>query len=271
MYHETTEYNDTWSLFIGASIIIKNYTRGRTLNTELLRECMNTQIMPFQTYVKKGFGLSVSEADFIAKFPLPKDGNRIFFLLEILDLVDRVCFHRLDKIVLSDARKSELMKNKEKILDLASVDAGDYLYGDSYRYNWIHSEVMAILYRVSQSHSIHMSKKLKNNVEKLASIIAFNLDTDRIGFTFIELIAATNAELEKKGITKDSVAYRVNKHSELNKSQVKDILDGEQNDTGLRMFGEIARAVGTDTMLLFEKAEQTATNRENGKNPPAKS
>lgn len=271
MYHETTEYNDTWSLFIGASIIIKNYTRGRTLNTELLRECMNTQIMPFQTYVKKGFGLSVSEADFIAKFPLPKDGNRIFFLLEILDLVDRVCFHRLDKIVLSDGRKSELMKNKEKILDLASVDAGDYLYGDSYRYNWIHSEVMAILYRVSQSHSIRMSGKLKNNVEKLASIIAFNLDTDRIGFTFIELIAATNAELEKKGITKDSVAYRVNKHSELNKSQVKDILDGEQNDTGLRMFGEIARAVGTDTMLLFEKAEQTATNRKIGKNPPAES
>jgi hypothetical protein len=265
MYQETTESSDTWALFIASSIITKNYTRGRTLNSDLLRECMNTQVMPFQTYVRKGYGLSVSEADFIAKFPLPENVSRTFFLLEILDLADKVCFHRIDRIIISKDRKTELMINKEKILALASVDAGDYLYGDSFRYSWIHSEVMAILYRCSLNHSVRMSVKLKNNVEKLASIIAFNLNTDRIGFTFKELMAVTNCELVKKGLTKDSVAYRVNKRVGLNKSQLKNILDGEQKNTSLTMIGEIAGAIGTDTTLLFEKAEQTAMNRRNGK------
>jgi hypothetical protein len=265
MYEETTEYSDTWTPFLTASRITKNYTRGRKLNSDYLGDVMNLQTGAIQTYVRKGFGLSLSEADFIAGFPLPEEVERIYFLFEILDLTDRVCFHRLDKIILSDDRKSELEKAKGKILTPVSGDAGDYLYSDSFRYSWIRSEVWAVLHRCGLNPAVPASEELINNVGKLASILAYDLDTNRIEFTFRELIAAINAELVKKGITKESVAYRVNKRDGRNNTQLKNILNGEQEDTSLTMIGEIAGAIGTDTTLLFEKAEQTAMNRRNGK------
>ena len=266
MYEETTEYSDAWTPFLAASKNTKNYTRGRKLNSDYLGDVMNLQTGAFQTYVRKGYGLSASAADFIAEFPLPEEVERIYFLSEILDLTDRVCFHRLDKIILSDERKSELEKAKGEILALASGDAGGYLYSDSFRYFWIRSEVWAVLHRCGLNPAVPASEELINNVEKLASILAYDLDRDRIGFTFKELIAVTNAELVKKGRTKDSVAYRVNKHSGLNKSQVKNILDGEQKDTSLTMIGEIARAIGTDTILLYAEAERVALTRVYGIN-----
>ena len=269
MYEETTEYSDAWTPFLAASKNTKNYTRGRKLNSDYLGDVMNLQTGAFQTYVRKGYGLSASAADFIAEFPLPEEVERIYFLSEILDLTDRVCFHRLDKIILSDERKSELEKAKGEILALASGDAGGYLYSDSFRYFWIRSEVWAVLHRCGLNPAVPASEKLINNVAKLASILAYDLDRDRIGFTFKELIAVTNAELVKKGRTKDSVAYRVNKHSGLNKSQVKNILDGEQKDTSLTMIGEIARAIGTDTILLYAEAERVALTRVYGINTSA--
>ncbi len=266
MHHDTTEYSDALDLFLTAAITTKNSNRGRKLNTDYLRDCMNIQTQAFQTYVRKAYGLSLSEADFIIRFPLPEGVERIYFLLEILDLADKVCFHRIDSIILSNDRKSELMKLEGKIPGLTSSGAENYLYGEGYKYSFIRSGVWAVLYRLGLSPAVPASGKLITAVEKLASIIACDLDRDRVEFSFHELTDVINAVRLRKGLTKDALAYRVKRR---HNSQVKALLDGKQKSTGLTMIDEIATALDTTTTLLYEEAEKAAANRRKGKNTPA--
>ena len=262
MHHDKTEYSDALDLFLTATVTTLNSTKGRKLNSDYLGDFKNIQTRAFQTYVRKGYGLSASGADFIIRFPVPEGVEKIYFVLETLELIKKMCFHRLDKIILSDERKSELEKAKGKILSLVASDADSYLYSDSFRYTWICSEVWAVLHRCGLNPAVPVSEELINNVEKLSSIIAFDLDTKRVQFTFKELTSVINAMLVMKGLTKKTLAYRVNR----NNTQVKQLLNGKQKDTGLTMIDEIATALGTTTTLLFEEAERVAMTRVYGKN-----
>ena len=227
------------------------------------RSTKDPQVVATENSVLRAFGLRLSGTEIIKHFPLPEGYSKEIFMREVLIVIRKACPLTIKgKRMQSDIDnkvKAIHTERRMKALDRIAVSGEDTLTDADLRYLEARNSVLSCITR-SDFESVRegifpvLDETTLNEVDRLARIIAFDLDRNHNRVLLRGLVDGIKKLREEAGLTQ--TGFETELEEKFGYTAFIRLRKGKQSSCGFNIVDRSAYTIETIAEDIYRKAEE---------------